>query len=114
MINSALPEHHAFHLKGSPGDWGHQVMARPRVWSIMYHKDKAEVLHNPEDVYQNLCRATRKAVGYMPLSLFFAATPEVLETENSMRKKRGLPPVLRPSANWQSLLTDAEPRQGHV
>ncbi|CAJ1341751.1 unnamed protein product [Effrenium voratum] len=88
-------------------------MARPRIYSIMYHRAYLEVIAEPVEVWQGICAAVRQHMGPVPLHLFLDSTSlaDVLAWENELRRAARMAAREHgPSDDWAYLLSDREQR----
>ena len=92
-------------LEIHPGDlgWG-LVVSRPRLFTILVHREKALLVQNILEVFARVKERFRSLGPLATARDCLVARPDdLLEEENRVRALRKLPPLVAGSANWRYL-----------
>ena len=109
FLDAALPDYEIHHVSIDPGDWGLTSLARPRIYSMCFRKDRVVVRQNPGEMLRRLCEQVSPGVaGYTLDTCMDATSAETLEMELQLRLKKRA--GARTEQGWIQCLTPAQQR----
>ncbi|CAJ1390256.1 unnamed protein product, partial [Effrenium voratum] len=106
-------EYMVYDLLLAPADFGQTAMARPRLFTVAYRKDKVHVVTSPEHVLQEICRVVHANIDkHLSIADYCSFTPVdvLLKEENRLRARMKLPAVTHVSDDWSPVLSTFEAR----
>ena len=92
-------------LSVHPKDIGWQVINRPRLYFVLYLRDRVMCAIDIQAVYQ---ATSERFHGHGLLDIVTAmvsSSAELLACENAVRHRKGLEPVQEPSSSWEAYLS---------